>query len=105
MRLVVLGSTGQLGSDAVQVFSSRGHEVTPLSHDTVDVTDLGVVRGVLQPLHPEVVLNCAAYVRVDDAEERAMEAFRTNAIGALNVARVCNENGAVCVYVSTDFVF
>ncbi len=105
MKLVVVGSTGQLGSDAVRVLSSRGHEVAPLSHDTVDVTDLGAVRAALQPIHPEVVLNCAAYVRVDDAEEQAMEAFRTNAIGAFNVARVCGERGVACVYVSTDFVF
>ncbi len=101
----MVGSTGQLGSDAVQVFLSRGHEVMPLSHEAVEVADLEVVRTVLRPLRPETVLNCAGFVRVDDAEDRALEAFRTNAVGALNVAKVCNEQGASCVYVSTDFVF
>src|SRR3989442_15015011 len=105
MKIVVVGSTGQFGSDAVQALSSRGHEVVPLSHDAVDVADLEAVRAALQPIRLDVVLNCAAYVRVDDAEGQVTEAFRTNAVGAFNVAKVCSERGAVCAYVSTDFVF
>jgi dTDP-4-dehydrorhamnose reductase len=105
MKIAVVGSTGQLGRDAVQVLSSRGHEVAPLSHEAVEITDLEAVRAALQPIYPNVVLNCAAYVRVDDAEGQVTEAFRTNAIGAFNVAKVCSEQGAACVYVSTDFVF
>ena len=105
MKIAVVGSTGQLGSDAVQVLSSRGNEVVPRSHEAVEVADLEAVRAALQPIHPDVVLNCAAFVRVDDAEERVTEAFRTNAVGAFNVAKVCSEQGAACVYVSTDFVF
>ena len=105
MKIAVVGSTGQLGSDAVQVLSSREHAVVSLSHEAVEVADLEAVRAALQPIHPDVVLNCAAYVRVDDAEEHVTEAFRTNAVGAFNVAKVCSERGAACVYISTDFVF
>ena len=43
--------------------------------------------------------------RVDDCEEHASEAFNVNAIGALNVARVCAAANALCVYISTDYVF
>ena len=105
MRIAVVGSTGQLGSDAAQVFSSQGHQVVPLTHQAVEVADLDAVRAALQPIEADVVLNCAAYVRVDEAEERVAEAFRANAVGAFNVAKVCSEQGAVCVYPSTDFVF
>ena len=105
MRIAVVGSAGQLGNEAVRVLSLRGHEVVPLSHEAIEIADLEAVRAALQPIHPNVVLNCAAYVRVDDAEGQVMEAFRTNAVGAFNVAKVCSEQGAACVYVSTDFVF
>jgi dTDP-4-dehydrorhamnose reductase len=51
------------------------------------------------------VVNCAAFVRVDDAEARPEDAFRVNGVGALNVARACAKLDALCVYVSTDYVF
>ncbi len=51
------------------------------------------------------MVNCAAFVRVDEAEDRAEEALRVNGLGALNVARVCAEIDALCVYISTDYVF
>jgi dTDP-4-dehydrorhamnose reductase len=105
MKIAVLGSTGQLGSDAVRVLLSRGHEVVALSHEAVEVTDREAVRAALHPIQADVVVNCAAFVRVDDAEDRALEVFKTNAIGALNVARTCSDQKAVCVFISTDFVF
>jgi len=45
----------------------------------------------LKELKPDVVINTAAYVRVDDAEVEVEKAFQVNAIGALNVAKACNE--------------
>jgi dTDP-4-dehydrorhamnose reductase len=60
---------------------------------------------ILNELRPEVVINTAAYVRVDDAELEVEKAFQVNAIGALNIARACNEINAVNVYISTDYVF
>jgi dTDP-4-dehydrorhamnose reductase len=51
------------------------------------------------------VINCAAFVRVDDCEVQAREAFEVNALGALNVARACAAIDATCVYISTDYVF
>ena len=54
---------------------------------------------------PDIVVDCAAFVRVDEAEDRAEEALRVNGLGALNVARVCAEIEALCVYISTDYVF
>lgn len=106
MRVAVVGSAGQLGSDVVRVLSQAdGFEVVPLPHSAVEVTDAASVRAAVMGARPDAVVNCAAYVRVDDAEEEAEEAFRVNALGALYVARACAEAGALCVYVSTDYVF
>lgn len=105
MNAVVLGSTGQLGSACVEVFRGAGFDVTALSHAEVEVADRRSVRRALESAHPHVTVNCAAYVRVNDAEDHAEDAFRVNAIGALHVAQACADVNSVCVYISTDFVF
>jgi dTDP-4-dehydrorhamnose reductase len=71
----------------------------------VDVADPREVSAALTAAKPAGVINCAAYHRVDECEDRAETAFRVNAAGALNVARVCEELGALCVYISSDYVF
>jgi dTDP-4-dehydrorhamnose reductase len=105
-RIAVIGSTGQLGTDLVEVLrlDDKG-ETLPLSHADCDCTNANQVGEILSKFHPDVVINCAAYVRVDDCEDQAREAFAVNAIGALNVARACAAVEALCVYISTDYVF
>ncbi|UZE92312.1 MAG: dTDP-4-dehydrorhamnose reductase [Methanosarcinales archaeon] len=100
MKVAIIGSTGQLGSDILDVF---GEEALPLSHDEIEVKDITSCRRVLKGV--DAVINCAAYVRVDDSEDHPEEAFMVNAIGARNVALVCNEKRMKNVYISTDFIF
>jgi dTDP-4-dehydrorhamnose reductase len=105
-RIAVLGSTGQLGSDLVDALRLDDQfETVPLAHSDCDCTKVPQVISAIRNLHPDVVINCAAYVRVDDCEDHAHEAFEVNAVGALNVARACAQFSALCVYISTDYVF
>ena len=104
--VAIFGSTGQLGSDLVEVSrGSASFDVIPLTHEDADCTDAGAVRKVLIAARPQIVINSAAYVRVDDCEDHAQEAFQVNAIGAFHIAKTCAEIDAQCVYVSTDYVF
>lgn len=106
LRVAILGSTGQLGRDLVEVLEkSGGFEIVPFSHEQADCTQVASLRSALLAARPQVVINCAAFVRVDDCEDQAQEAFEVNALGALNVARACAEIDASCVYISTDYVF
>ena len=102
MRVAIIGATGQLGSDIVKVFSDKA---VPLSHADIEVKNLFSCIKALKEHSPDVVINCAAYVRVDDAEDFAEEAFAVNAVGAKNVASACEQIGAANVYISTDYVF
>jgi dTDP-4-dehydrorhamnose reductase len=103
VHFVVTGAAGMLGVDMVEVLRGAGHEVTPLDRDALDITDPGAVaRGLPRA---DVVVNCAAWTAVDDAEEREADAFRVNAVGAANVARAAHAAGARVVHVSTDYVF
>jgi dTDP-4-dehydrorhamnose reductase len=105
-KVLIFGSSGQLGSDLVAVLQNSGSfDVVPLTHAMADCTDADVVRHAVLRCRPQFVINSAAYVRVDDCEDHATEAFVINAIGSLNIARACAEIDAGCVYISTDYVF
>lgn len=106
MRVAVVGSTGQLGTDLVSHLEQSGaYQVFPLSHSDIECSDPVAVREVLGSCSPNVVVNCAAFVRVDDCEDRQQDAFRVNASGARFVAEACAALDATCVYISTDYVF
>ena len=106
MRVAVVGSSGQLGTDLVKLLVKAGHyEVFALTHREIECTDPVSIEKALTTASPDAVVNCAAFVRVDDAEDRPADAFRVNSLGALAVAQACARMDALCVYVSTDYVF
>jgi dTDP-4-dehydrorhamnose reductase len=106
VKLAVLGSTGQLGSDLVRAFTeASGYRLVPITHAQVEVTDSVAVSRAIGEICPDIVVNCAAFHRVDECEDRPAEAFGVNSVGALHVARACAEVNALCVYISTDYVF
>jgi dTDP-4-dehydrorhamnose reductase len=106
MRVAVIGSTGQLGTEVIAALqASSQYTSVSFARAEVDCTRLDSVQTALRLARPDVVVNCAAFVQVDDSEDRVEEALRVNAIGARNVAQTCAELGALCAYVSTDFVF
>ncbi len=104
-RVAVIGSSGQLGSDVTEVLSqSPSYQVTPFSREQLDVTDRQKVKEVLAQ-NFDVVVNCGAFTRVDDCEEQPDKALLVNAQGAFEIAQACRQTGALCVFVSTDYVF
>lgn len=105
-RWAITGAGGQLGLDLQVVLALDGvddKDVTAWKRADLDVTDLAAVRDAVRG--HDVVVNCAAYTKVDDAEAHEGDAFAVNAIGAANVAAACRETGAGLVHVSTDYVF
>lgn len=105
LKVLVTGANGQLGQELVQLKSSDSIEIIGCGRDDLDITDMGSCRSVLQKLRPDVVIHCAAYTAVDQAETEPDEAFRVNAAGTRNIAISAEENGAKFCYVSTDYVF
>jgi len=102
LRAAVIGSTGQLGQDLMQVF---GEKAVGLTHQDLDVTDGVGLASAMHSLRPDWVLNTAAFHRVDDCETNPALAFAANALGAFNVARAAADVGAGVVFFSTDYVF
>lgn len=109
-RAVLIGSNGQLGSDIVRQWAQsplgrRGDDLIGLTHADVDVTDEVQVTSVLLGAQPELVINTAAYHRVDECEDHASKAFQVNALGVKYLAEACRKVGATLVHFSTDYVF
>jgi len=84
---------------------AKSYQVFPLSHSQVECTEADSVQRVLSEIRSDIVVNCAAFVHVDECEDRPEKALRVNALGALHVARACAELNSLCVYVSSDYVF
>jgi len=104
MKVVIIGARGQLGTELLRT-KPAGVEMSAFDVDDCDITDREQVRAVLRAFRTDLVVNTAAYVRVDDAEDHAEDAFRVNAVAAGNVVRACGEVGAAIMHLSTDYVF
>jgi dTDP-4-dehydrorhamnose reductase len=94
-----------LGLDVQAAAERAGYEVVALSRAELDVADRVAVVGVCDRVRPGVVVNCAAYTRVDDAEVDVVGATRVNAVGPGVLAEASQSVGAWMVHVSTDYVF
>ena len=103
MRWLVAGAGGMLGRDLVAALDGAGEQVTAADRSALDVTDPASARRAAAG--HDVVVNCAAWTAVDDAETREPDAFAVNATGAATLARAAREAGARIVHVSTDYVF
>jgi dTDP-4-dehydrorhamnose reductase len=101
----VLGASGQLGGDVADHIRSCGDEVTALSHATCDVTDPADVEQAIATSRPGALINCAAWTRVDAAEEHEAEAALVNATAAGIIASACAAAGVRLCHISTDYVF
>ena len=104
-RWLVTGAGGMLGTDMVAVLTSRGEPVTGMNRAGLDVTDAAAVSDAIARCRPDVVVNCAAWTAVDDAEASEEQALAVNAGGAANLAAACAGLGARLVQISTDYVF
>ena len=103
MKIVIVGAGGQLASDLVPALA--GHAVVPLPHAELDLCDAAAVRARLARERPDVVINTAAFHRVDECERVPEVPFRVNAVAARDLAQVCADLDSTLVSFSTDYVF
>lgn len=105
MKVAVIGSNGQLGSDVCAAFLRNGDEVVGLTHSDMELTSAASVDEVLTAHAPEWIVNAAAMHHVDKCEADPQEAFSTNGRGSKHVAEWAKRADATVAYISTDYVF
>ncbi|WP_124727456.1 dTDP-4-dehydrorhamnose reductase [Staphylospora marina] len=105
MNVLVTGAGGQLGMDVVRLLRERGRNVTGYTRKTWDVSEHRQTVAVLDSMNPDVVIHCAAWTRVDEAELDPSGAFRDNVLASRLLAEECSRRGIRLVHISTDYVF
>ena len=103
MKIIIIGSTGQLGQDLMKTMQ-KDHEVIGLTHQNIEVTDYNSVQ-TLKEQKPNVIINTAAFHKTDQCEDEPLKTFSVNALGPKNVATVSKEINATTVFISTDYLF
>jgi dTDP-4-dehydrorhamnose reductase len=101
--VLVTGASGQLAGAVLHAFADC--EITAHTRATLDVTDIDAVRRAIDQASPDLVINCAAFNRVDEAESRPGEAFAVNAFAVRTLVRAAEARGATFVHYGSDFVF
>lgn len=104
-RILVTGANGMLARDLCPMLEDADFEVIETTRNELDVTDELQVRRVISDVKPDYVIHCAAYTNVDKAEEEPETAELVNAKSAEYIAKACNSNNAIMIYISTDYVF
>ena len=102
---MVVGAGGMLGQDLVAALRRDRELVVDLTRRDLDITDRSAVAATVRRHNPEVLVNCAAWTAVDEAETHEDEALRVNGTGTANLAAVCAAQGTCLVHISTDYVF
>ncbi len=105
MNIIVTGATGQLGYDVCAELGRRGIKHIGLGSRDCDITDKSAVDALFSREQPTAVIHCAAYTKVDLAEDEPEKAWAVNVDGTRNIAEACRKYGAKMLYISTDYVF
>jgi len=103
MKVLLIGANGQLGSDLVKTLTDV--DLVPLTHQDVDICEPVGLRETLRRHAPDVVINTAAYHKVDECEINVEKTFGVNTYGVRELALACEEQACALMHMSTDYVF
>ena len=105
MKLLVLGSKGQLGRCLGDQLANTDHDVVYASRDQIDITDFHNTNLIIKDIKAHIVINTIAFTAVDRAEEDKELANLTNNLAVQNLANICVELDCWLIHISTDYVF
>ena len=104
--ILVTGALGMLGTDLVECLKSdERNKVLETDIETLDITNLRLVRDTMLDKRPDVIIHCAGYNAVDMAEQQPLQCFDVNVGGTKNIAIFARELKAKMIFISTDYVF
>lgn len=106
MRIIVTGVNGQLGYDVVRELHSRNYnDVIGIDLEQLDITDEKAVIDFMEDKKPDVIIHCAAYTAVDNAEDNEALCHNVNVNGTKYLVSAAKEHHVKFVYISTDYIF
>lgn len=103
MKILITGANGMLGKDIAMAFSN--HELILTDREELDITNSEKLNKKISELKPDIIINCAAYVDVERAEDDEEIANKINADGVLNLINACIKNACALTQISSEYVF
>ena len=105
MRILVTGAGGQLGQQFKNNVSKSDHEFYFADEDELDITKKKEILDYIIIYKIEIIINCAAYTNVNDAETNKKRAIKVNLDAVRNLVEVCEEKKIKMIHFSTDYVY
>lgn len=105
MSFLITGARGQLGKELVRFFEENKISFSAFNSSELDITNNKELENRIKDCNPDVIINCAAYTKVDAAEENEALASKINSDAVKFLAEYCKEHGIKLVHFSTDYVF
>lgn len=103
MKILITGAGGMLGRDIAMAFSD--HDLILTDREELDITNAQELNEKIKELRPDIIINCAAFVDVERAEDEEELAKKINVEGILNLINACRENNCTLAQISTEYVF
>ncbi len=105
-RVLITGANGQLGRCIKSIEETfLNVEFRFVTKTELDITKKDLVKSFFNNVSFDVIINCAAYTDVEQAEKQSEKAFLINAEGVKNIAEICKEYNITLIHISTDYVF
>ncbi|HEX8341559.1 MAG TPA: dTDP-4-dehydrorhamnose reductase [Tepidisphaeraceae bacterium] len=104
-RILITGGNGMLASSFRKRFEPMNLNVVYADRGVIDVCSASSADNAFAEIRPTLVINCAAYTKVDLAEKEPEKADQCNGHGVGHLAKLCKQHGAMLVHYSTDYVF
>lgn len=105
MKWLITGAGGMVGNDLRNALALRGEQFVALTKSDLDITDSRAVSAAIVEVRPSIIINCAGYTHVDDAESNDRLANAINGSSVELLAQAANSVDALLLHISTDFVF
>lgn len=105
MKLLVLGSKGQLGRCLNDQLDNSDYNIIYTSREQIDIGAIEATKSQILEIKPDVVINATAYTAVDKAEEEPEKSALINHLAVANIADTCSQIGCWLVHFSSDYVF
>jgi len=104
-KIWICGVNGMVGSHIKRLLDEKKIHYLATNRQEADITDLETVSDIIRIQKVTHVINCAAYTKVDQAENEQKEAYQVNALGTHNLGIAGRRHGARVMHFSTDYVF
>lgn len=104
-NLLILGSSGMLGTAIEEVCKESGIRHLGLSHHDLDISDKDELEKKVDESKPSIIINSAAMMGIPPCEENPVKAFEINAVSPLNLARICRDRNIALVHIGSNAIF